>query len=106
MFGNGKENEALKAKLVSLESMLAGMQEKVALAESNAQKAVVKKTNSILASIGVTQFADENFAPSVAQTHEEILETLKSLTGEAATDFYRANKEKIMRALTSDHSAV
>jgi TolA-binding protein len=60
---------------------------------------VNKKVNSALASIGVAQFANENFTTTPAQRDSELLSVYLSLPKAEQYAFYVKNKEKLQKLL-------
>jgi len=88
------EAAKLRVKLEEAEEVAAAMVEPSTMATL-----VNRKVNSVLASIGVTQFADEKFTASAAQTKAGILAKFNSLPVEEQTAYYQANKSAITLAL-------
>ena len=109
MFGNGKqqENEALTAKVESLETTLAEasarhMEELTRIraeADARAVKLAARQANSILAGIGVREFAPEGFSREPAKVGQDVIDTFNSLTGIEQTEYFRAHRAELMRLL-------
>jgi hypothetical protein len=109
------ENVKLKERLDDAEASLEAFgieKQKLAselLASEDAHKveietlsnSITKKVNMTLASIGVDVFATENFSVDHNLTDRDALNTFKSLEGNAKTEYYKQNKDKITRALLS-----
>lgn len=61
------------------------------------EASLAKKVNISLASIGVSQFANEQFTVNPNQSDQEILNRFLSLTGTEQTEYYQKNKAAIAR---------
>lgn len=92
-------HQSLLDEFNSVKTKLTGIETKHNSELENTKKSVNKQVNSILASIGVTNFADESFSVDSDKTDSETLQMFNNLSGTEKTEFYSKNKAKITRAL-------
>jgi len=65
------------------------------------EKSINRKVNTTLASIGVSEFAHENFSVSPKKTDQEVYNGFLALAGGEQTEYYNKNKEVIARFLAN-----
>ena len=100
MFGRPTTRETeLEAKLTSLEGLFESLKAKVAAAEASVEPRAARQANSILASIGVTEFASEQVGRGANQLSKDVLDTFNSLDGVEKTVYFRAHEKELMLLL-------
>ncbi len=98
--------EASQRQMDELARVKEEAKQKIAEAEASAEKRAARLANSSLASIGVTEFAVENFSNGRNQADADVLATFNSLSGIEKTEYYQKHKAEIMRCMTTTNVSI